>query len=71
MLRTASVRRVRSPGSLAGVCRRTYILAEDVPYKDLGADSFSRVDRERTKRRCLSQLTKLGLEVTLTAKEAA
>lgn len=48
-----------------------HILAQNVVYRELGADYFTRFDRERLKQRCLAQLVKLGFEVALTAKDAA
>jgi transposase len=43
-----------------------YILRDDVPYEDLGADYFARrEDRERLARRLVRQLERLGQRVTL------
>jgi transposase len=43
-----------------------YILRDDVPYQDLGADYFARrSDPERTTRRLIAQLERLGHKVTL------
>jgi hypothetical protein len=38
----------------------------DVPYQDLGRDYFDRLDPERTKRRAIAQLHRLGYQVDLT-----
>ena len=43
-----------------------YILRDDVPYQDLGADYFTRrSDPERATRRLIAQLERLGHKVTL------
>lgn len=43
-----------------------YILRDDVPYQDLGADYFARrSDPERTTRRLIAQLERLGHKVTI------
>jgi hypothetical protein len=43
-----------------------YILRDDVAYQDLGADYFARrSDPERTTRRLIAQLERLGHKVTL------
>jgi transposase len=47
-----------------------HILHDLVPYRDLGADHFTnRLGKERQTRRLLSQLTALGLDVTVTPRE--
>ena len=46
-----------------------FILRDQVPYRDLGADHFVRRDRGRVAQRLASRLRDLGYEVTL--KEAA
>lgn len=46
-----------------------YIVRDNVPYRNLGADHFDHVDRDRMKRRLLSRLNKLGYDVEL--REAA
>jgi len=40
-----------------------YMLRDGVPYKDLGADHFTTVDRDKTAKRLLKQLAQLGVEV--------
>jgi transposase len=46
-----------------------FILRDDVPYRDLGADHFIRHDRDRVAQRLATRLRDLGYDVTL--KEAA
>jgi hypothetical protein len=41
------------------------------PYTDLGVDYFDRRHAERLKRRCIRQLERLGLQVTLSPAPAA
>src|SRR5687768_18533262 len=42
-----------------------YVLRDDATYRELGADYFTRRDRERTTRRHVKQLEALGYTVTL------
>lgn len=42
-----------------------YVMRDETTYQELGADYFSRRDRERTKRRSVQQLEALGYRVTL------
>ena len=46
-----------------------YMLRDGAPYKDLGADHFTTVDRDKTATRLLKQLVHLGVQVEI--KEAA
>jgi transposase len=48
-----------------------YILKYDRAYKDLGADHFDRISRERVLRYHVKRLENLGFKVELTEKEAA
>lgn len=43
-----------------------HMLTHDVPYQDLGANYFDRLDPDRAKRRALAQLHRLGYQVELT-----
>jgi transposase len=43
-----------------------HMLTDDVPYQDLGADYFDRLDPDRAKRRAVAQLHRLGYQVELT-----
>lgn len=43
-----------------------HLIAGGTQYRDLGTDYFDHRDRERTQRRALDQLRRLGFEVTLT-----
>jgi transposase len=46
-----------------------HILIDKQPYRDLGADSFDKVDKERLARQALRRLEALGYAVTLTPKQ--
>lgn len=46
-----------------------YMLRNGVPYRELGAEHFTTVDREKTTKRLLKQLVQLGLQVEI--KQAA
>ena len=48
-----------------------HLLATATTYHELGADYFDRRHAERVQRRCLRQLERLGLRVTLTPAPAA
>jgi hypothetical protein len=49
-----------------------HILHDLVPYRDLGPDYFTnRLGKERQTRRLIAQLAALGMEVTVTPREAA
>jgi transposase len=43
-----------------------HMLTASVPYQDLGADYFDRLDPDRAKRRAIAQLHRLGYQVELT-----
>ena len=45
-----------------------HMLKDKRHYKELGANFFDRIDRDRTQRRLVNRLTKLGFEVTLKPK---
>lgn len=45
----------------------SYVLRDQVTYQELGADYFTRRDRDRTMRRNVKQLEALGFRVTLEA----
>ena len=42
-----------------------YMLRNGVPYRDLGPQHFTTVDRDKTAKRLLKQLAQLGVEVEL------
>jgi transposase len=46
-----------------------HILSDKQPYRDLGADYFDKVDKERLARQALRRLEALGYAVTLTPKQ--
>ncbi len=46
-----------------------HVLLEKQPYRDLGADYFDHVDKERQTRQAMRRLESLGYAVTLTPKE--
>jgi transposase len=46
-----------------------HVLAEKQPYRELGADYFDHLDKERLKRQALRRLEELGYTVTLASKE--
>ena len=46
-----------------------HILRDKKPYRDLGADYFGNVDKERLTRQALRRLEALGYAVTLTPKQ--
>jgi transposase len=48
-----------------------HMLRDHVPYSDLGADYFDRLDTERLQRRYVQRLEQLGYSVTLTPAPAA
>ncbi|MGW1167147.1 hypothetical protein [Streptomyces sp. NPDC002550] len=49
-----------------------HMLANDVPYQDLGPDYFTRrLGEERHRRRLLAQLGALGYDVTLERRQTA
>jgi transposase len=43
-----------------------HMLTADVPYQDLGGTYFERLDPDRTKRRAIAQLHRLGYQVEIT-----
>ena len=45
------------------------ILRDKKPYRDLGADYFGNLDKERLTRQALRRLETLGYAVTLTPKQ--
>ena len=47
-----------------------HMLRDNRPYRDLGADHFDRLDRERIQRHHVRRLEALGYEVTVTPKAA-
>jgi transposase len=49
--------------SLLGACY--YMLRDDVPYRDLGADHFARRDKAKTTGCLVRRLHDLGYEVEL------
>jgi transposase len=48
-----------------------HVLATQTPYTDLGGDFFDRQNAEAIQRRCIRQLERLGLQVTVAPKEVA
>lgn len=44
-----------------------YMLRDGVPYRELGADHFTTVDREKSVKRLVKQLSQLGVEVEIKA----
>jgi hypothetical protein len=48
-----------------------YILKYDRAYKDLGADYFDRISKERILRYHVKRLENLGFKVELTEKQVA
>ncbi len=46
-----------------------HILRDKKPYRDLGADYFATIDKERLTRQALRRLEALGYAVTLTPKQ--
>jgi transposase len=46
-----------------------HVLSDKQPYRDLGADYFNKVDKERLTRQALRRLEAMGYAVTLTPKE--
>jgi transposase len=46
-----------------------HILRDKQPYRDLGADYFGNLDKERLTRQALRRLEALGYAVTLTPKQ--
>ncbi|MFF4312674.1 hypothetical protein [Streptomyces sp. NPDC001507] len=48
-----------------------HMLANDVPYQDLGPDYITRLGEERHRRRLLAQLGALGYDVTLERRQTA
>ena len=48
-----------------------HLLTTGATYHDLGSDYFDRRHADRVKRRCIRQLERLGLQVTLTPAPAA
>lgn len=47
-----------------------YVLARQKPYADLGSDYFEQRNKEAIQRRCIRQLERLGLHVTVSEQEA-
>jgi hypothetical protein len=48
-----------------------HVLKEQKPYHDLGVDYFLRQNKEAVQRRCIRQLERLGLQVTVKPIEDA
>ena len=46
-----------------------HVLADKQPSRDLGADYFDKMDKERLTRQALRRLEALGYEVTLSPKQ--
>jgi transposase len=46
-----------------------HVLAKKQPYRELGADYFDRLDKDRLKRQALRRLEMLGYTVTLAPQE--
>ena len=46
-----------------------HVLADKQPYRDLGADSFDKMDKERQTRQALRRLEALGYDVSLSPKQ--
>lgn len=45
-----------------------HVLSEQLPYADLGGDYFERHNQDAIQRRCIRQLERLGLPVTVSPK---
>ena len=48
-----------------------HVLKEQKPYHDLGVDYFFKQNKEAVQRRCIRQLERLGLQVTVKLAEEA
>ena len=46
-----------------------HMITKKQPYRELGADYFDRVDRDRLTKQTVKRLEALGYEVSLTPKE--
>ena len=46
-----------------------HVLADKRPYRDLGADYFDKMDKERLTRQALRRLEALGYDVSLSPKQ--
>ena len=46
-----------------------HVLSDKQPYRDLGADYFDKMDKERLTRQALRRLEALGYDVSLSPKQ--